>query len=91
MYQLRSLGYKNLPFAILSKFFQLWVEFPMKVVWEKRNLDRVDLEAYKVLVFFKLMSNYNFLLQRLQLKFLILQKNRVYTFKRLIVPQRISL
>lgn len=32
MYQLRSLGYKNLPFAILSKFFQLWVEFPMKVV-----------------------------------------------------------
>lgn len=51
MYQLESLGYKNLPFAILSKFFQLWVEFPMKVVWEKRNLDRVDLEAYKVLFF----------------------------------------
>lgn len=32
MYQLGSLGYKNLPFAILTKFFQLWAEFPLKVI-----------------------------------------------------------
>lgn len=32
MYQLGSLGYRNLPFAILTKFFQLWAEFPLKVI-----------------------------------------------------------
>lgn len=94
MYQLGSLGYRNLPFAILTKFFQLWAEFPLKVIkscmGEKKHRQSW-FKSLKKSRFLKLMSNYSFLFQRLQLKFLILQKNEVYTFKRLIVPQRISL